>query len=263
MKPAEISGSSAGCPRVRRHLNVRPLRNSRLRCGPLSVAPVGDRQFRRAAPHLRPLVPAGDGLANRAHREAHPEHSRGACSRTAAQVAAQIREGAPVGTVSAVRSVPPGPPRRSRDGPACLRSITEAAHPAIRDRAASPALCRSRPRLCSNDRRLRPATTALRKAAAGVEAAAVIQAADMAADTAENRRKTAKNHAMLRWCCSTGSTPCGGCSSVGSSARLWFWMSRVQIPPAAPNQRKDRLRIFNDLLKRIPGRRGLSPAAPA
>src|SRR5580693_4063875 len=27
---------------------------------------------------------------------------------------------------------------------------------------------------------------------------------------------------------------CGGCSSVGSSARLWFWMSRVQIPPAAP-----------------------------
>ena len=28
---------------------------------------------------------------------------------------------------------------------------------------------------------------------------------------------------------------CGGCSSVGSSARLWFWMSRVQIPPAAPN----------------------------
>jgi hypothetical protein len=28
----------------------------------------------------------------------------------------------------------------------------------------------------------------------------------------------------------------GGCSSVGSSARLWFWMSWVQIPPAAPNQ---------------------------
>src|ERR1700735_5829318 len=26
----------------------------------------------------------------------------------------------------------------------------------------------------------------------------------------------------------------GGCSSVGSSARLWFWMSWVQIPPAAP-----------------------------
>ena len=25
----------------------------------------------------------------------------------------------------------------------------------------------------------------------------------------------------------------GGCSSVGSSARLWFWMSWVQIPPAA------------------------------
>ena len=27
----------------------------------------------------------------------------------------------------------------------------------------------------------------------------------------------------------------GGCSSVGSSARLWFWMSWVQIPPAAPD----------------------------
>src|ERR1035438_7632414 len=46
---------------------------------------------------------------------------------------------------------------------------------------------------------------------------------------------------MLEWGC-LFCPPCGGCSSVGSSARLWFWKSWVQAPPAAPNK------IFNLLL---------------
>src|ERR1700730_10945244 len=45
------------------------------------------------------------------------------------------------------------------------------------------------------------------------------------------RRERAHNRLNVRMVLHS---PCGGCSSVGSSARLWFWKSWVQAPPAAP-----------------------------
>src|SRR6266436_6289416 len=45
-------------------------------------------------------------------------------------------------------------------------------------------------------------------------------------------KEPARGAGMIEWSHASH----GGCSSVGSSARLWFWMSWVQIPPAAPDK---------------------------